>query len=153
MDVLIVAVGKARRGPEQSLVEKYQKRTRWKVTVKEVNEQQQGSLEQRLSREGEAILKAVPKGAFLFVLDSRGNEFESDAFARKIEALADQGSATIAFVIGGPDGNDKMVLNRADQLLSLGKMTWPHMIARAMLAEQIYRAWTIASRHPYHLGH
>ena len=153
MEVLIAAVGKARKGPEHSLFERYRERTRWKVTLKEIGEQQQGSLEQRLSREGEAVLKAVPKGAFLFVLDSRGDQLESAEFARKIEDLADRGSAAIAFVIGGPDGHDKAVLARADYLLSLGKMTWPHMIARAMLAEQIYRAWTIAARHPYHLGH
>lgn len=153
MEVLIVAVGKTRKGPEQALVERYRERTRWNVTVKEVSEQHHDSLEQRLAREGEAILKLVPKGAFVFALDSRGNQLESTEFAKKIANLADDGHATIAFVIGGPDGHDKAVIERADHLLSLGKMTWPHMVARAMLAEQIYRAWTIAARHPYHLGH
>lgn len=153
MEILIVAVGKARKGPEQSLVERYRERTRWKVTIKEVSDQQHGSFEQRLAREGEAVLKAVPDGAFLFALDSRGEQLKSADFAKKIEILADRGQATIAFVIGGADGHDKAVTERADYLLSLGKMTWPHMLARAMLTEQIYRAWTIAARHPYHLGH
>jgi len=153
MEVLIIAVGKTRKGPEQALVERYSGRTHWKITVKEISEQRHDSLERRLAREGEAILKLIPKGAFTFVLDSRGVQFGSATFSKKIKNLEDGGTATIAFVIGGPDGHDKAVIDRADHLLSLGKMTWPHMVARAMLAEQIYRAWTIAARHPYHLGH
>ena len=150
---MIAAVGKARKGPEQALVERYLARTRWGVSVKEIAEQQHGPLEQRLSREGDALLKAISDGAYLFVLDSKGESLESPKFAKKIADLADDGRSSIGFVIGGPDGHGEAVLERADFLLSLGKMTWPHMMARAMLAEQIYRAWTIAARHPYHLGH
>ncbi|MBY0429841.1 MAG: 23S rRNA (pseudouridine(1915)-N(3))-methyltransferase RlmH, partial [Rhodospirillales bacterium] len=91
-----------------------------------------------------------PPGATLVVLDERGCQFSSPVFARKLGEWRDSGIAELAFVIGGADGHGEAVRKRADLLLSLGTMTWPHMLARAMLAEQLFRAHAILSGHPYH---
>jgi len=105
-------------------------------------------------REGELLLAALTATKagrqIAVVLDERGKNLSSRDFAAKIGAWRDDGVAEIVFVIGGADGHDDAVRNRADLLLSLGALTWPHQLVRVLLAEQIYRAQQILAGHPYH---
>ena len=102
--------------------------------------------------EGELLLRAVPDGARVVALDAAGKTLTSAAFAKHLGAWRDAGVKDVAFLIGGADGLDGAVTGAADLVLSLGAMTWPHLLARAMLAEQIFRAQCILSGHPYHRG-
>ncbi len=105
---------------------------------------------QRKLREGELLLAKASEGAHLVALDGRGRELTSEKFAGWLARLRDQGCRDLAFAIGGADGLSDQLLKQAQMRLSLGTMTWPHMLVRAMLAEQIYRAVTILANHPYH---
>ena len=100
--------------------------------------------------EAEAILAAVPEGAFLIACDEHGRTHPSRAFAGHIAALRDRGERRVAFIIGGADGLHDSVLAAAKETLAFGAQTWPHALARAMLAEQVYRAVTILGGSPYH---
>ncbi|MEM9318078.1 MAG: 23S rRNA (pseudouridine(1915)-N(3))-methyltransferase RlmH [Pseudomonadota bacterium] len=100
--------------------------------------------------EAEVLAKRLPDGAIIVALDERGQQFSSPDFAAKIAGFRDQGRGDLAFVIGGADGLDPSLRDRADLILSFGAMVWPHMLARMMLAEQLYRAATILSGAPYH---
>ena len=102
------------------------------------------------AREGELILAALPPGARLVALDEHGVAWSSRAFAERLAAWRDQGTAELAFAIGGADGLGEAVLERADQAISLGAMTWPHLLVRGLLLEQLYRAQQILAGHPYH---
>ena len=93
---------------------------------------------------------ALPAGAVIIALDETGKTRTSVAFSQELQELRDAGTADVAFAIGGPDGHGPALLDAARLTLALGPMTWPHQIARVLLAEQIYRAITIASGHPYH---
>lgn len=102
------------------------------------------------AREGELILAALPSGIPFVALDERGIQWSSRAFAERIAVWRDQGSPELAFAIGGADGLHSAVLDRANVTLSLGSMTWPHLLVRGMLLEQLYRAQQILAGHPYH---
>jgi 23S rRNA (pseudouridine1915-N3)-methyltransferase len=102
------------------------------------------------AREAELILAALPAGARLIVLDQRGAEWTSREFADRLRAWRDGGAASLAFAIGGAEGLGGAVIDRADAVLSLGAMTWPHLLVRGMLLEQLYRAQQILAGHPYH---
>ena len=104
------------------------------------------------AREGELILDALPSGMPLIALDERGIQWSSRALAQRIADWRDQGSPELAFAIGGADGLHETVLDRADVTLSLGSMTWPHLLVRGMLLEQLYRAQQILAGHFYHRG-
>ncbi len=104
------------------------------------------------AREGELILGALPPAIPFVALDERGTQLSSRALAERIAAWRDQGSPELAFAIGGADGLHSMVLDRANLTLSLGSMTWPHLMVRGMLLEQLYRAQQILAGHPYHRG-
>ena len=149
MQILITAVGKLRRGPERDIIESYLRRIRWNVTIREIDVTGQLDAATRMRREGGLLLDAVPVGSVLVALDRRGRNMSSEAFARQVGDWRD-GVRTAAFVIGGADGLDKTVLERADRTIAFGAMTWPHMLARCMLVEQIYRAHEILAGHPYH---
>ncbi len=101
-------------------------------------------------REAELILAAVPAGARLVVLDERGAPWTSRDFADRLASWRDGGTAALAFAIGGADGLGAPVIERADAVMSLGAMTWPHLMARSLLLEQLYRAQQILAGHPYH---
>jgi 23S rRNA (pseudouridine1915-N3)-methyltransferase len=147
--IAIVAVGKARRDEAAALYEHYATRVRATLDVRELSDARGRTAAERMAREGDAILAALPKAAAVVALDPRGKAMTSESFAAFIGKTAESGRA-LAFVIGGADGLDESVRTRADLLLSLGTMTWPHLMVRAMLAEQIYRAETILAGHPYH---
>jgi 23S rRNA (pseudouridine1915-N3)-methyltransferase len=143
--VHLIAVGRLRDGPERALFDRYGVRLRPAPTVVEVAEAR-GTVAEVKRREAAALLAALPKEAFVVALDLGGVVLDSVGFG---ERLANWGRSA-CFVIGGAEGLDVSVLDRADFVLSLGAMTWPHFLVRAMLAEQIYRAQAIAAGHPYH---
>lgn len=150
MRVIVAAVGRARSGPAQTLFDDYAARLPWPVELKEVREDGRPPAPRRLAREGAQLLKAVPKGAVVIALDRRGRTLSSEAFAAEIGRWRDDGAKVLAFLIGGPEGLDPALCAGADLALSFGPMTWPHLLARAMLAEQLYRAASLLAGHPYH---
>ena len=133
-------------GPEASLFARYRARIRPELTLVEVPERRGSPSEQRV-REGAALLAALPPRAIAVALDLGGPMPDTARFAT---LLAGWPAAPLSFLIGGAEGLDAAVLSRADHVLSLGPMTWPHKLARIMLAEQIFRAQSIAAGHPYH---
>ena len=100
--------------------------------------------------EAEILLNNVPNGAKIIALDEKGKEFSSVDFAEKLKNFANLGDSNLAFIIGGADGLSEELKRKADLILSFSKMTFPHMMIRAFLTEQIYRAYTIINNHPYH---
>jgi 23S rRNA (pseudouridine1915-N3)-methyltransferase len=102
------------------------------------------------AREAELILAALPAGARLVALDEKGARWSSRELAGRLAAWRDEGVATLAFAIGGADGLGAAVAERSDAVVSLGAMTWPHLLVRGMLLEQLYRAQQILAGHPYH---
>ena len=150
MRVVVVAVGRARDGPERAVYEHYVRRLTAPVALKEVEEKRATPVAERRRREGQRLLAEVPDGATVVALDARGRVLDSEAFAARLAAWRDAGVRDLAFLIGGADGLDAAVTARADLVLSLGPMTWPHLLVRGMLAEQLYRAQAIATGHPYH---
>lgn len=158
MRLVIAAVGRLKRGPEAVLVEEYLKRLRAvgrnlgfsSVAVSEIEAPRNLDGDPRRAREGELLLAAAPAGARLVALDEKGDSLSSSAFASRLAQWRDAGAPSAAFLVGGPDGHDEAVLKAAHARLAFGPATWPHMLVRAMLCEQLYRAMTILSGHPYH---
>lgn len=150
MRISIIAVGRARAGPEQALTDDFLGRLAAPVAVSEVEARKALPAAQRVGNEGMLLLAKVPEGARIVALDPRGKALSTEDFAARLDAWRDQGIADLCFLIGGSDGLDAAVTEAADLVLSLGPMTWPHLLARAMLAEQLYRAQCIRERHPYH---
>ena len=146
----LIAVGRLRRGPLYDLQAHYAGRIMPPVTLVEVEEKRRLSASELKSREGELILAAVPAGARLVALDEHGVSWNSRQLADRLAGWRDGGTAVLAFAIGGADGLAKIVLDRADAVLSLSPMTWPHLLARSLLLEQLYRAQQILAGHPYH---
>jgi 23S rRNA (pseudouridine1915-N3)-methyltransferase len=149
MRLTIAAVGRARDGALRALYDDYTGRLPWPVTLREVAE---ADGPQRRMREGEKLLAAVPEGAAMVAMDETGRSLNSEAFAAWIGRQRDEGNRDLAFVVGGADGLVDEIRDNARLVLSLGAMTWPHMMVRAMLTEQLYRAHTILTGHPYHRG-
>lgn len=150
MKIVIAAPGRFRACPEKDLYEKYIQRLPWAVSLVEIDEKRTKDTKQRRTQEAGKLANAIPKGATVVALDERGKTVSSVAMAEKLRNWQDQGTREIAFLIGGADGLDRNLLQQADLTLSLGAMTWPHLLVRAMLAEQLYRASTLISGHPYH---
>lgn len=144
----LIAVGKLRPGPEAELFARYNARMRPKLGVTEVAEGQGAPVEAR-RREADALLAALPPAALAVALDLGAPAPGSDGLAKLLERWMGQPRPP-CFLIGGASGLDAAVLDRADHVLSLGPMTWPHMLVRVMLAEQLFRAQSILSGHPYH---
>jgi len=133
----IVARGKIGRSPEAELVERYLKRVAWPTKVTELPER------------GGKDLDSQP-GAVTVVLDERGQALSSVELARRLERWRDGGKREARFLIGAADGHEEAQRESADLLLSFGPATWPHLLARVMLAEQLFRATSILANHPYH---
>ncbi len=150
MYIVIAAVGRAKPGPERELFDSYAARLPWRVDLKEIEIKTEKSVDVRRAREAEALLAAIPKDARVVALDERGKSETSAAFAQRIARWRDDGAAVLVFIIGGADGLDDSVRKRADATLCFGTLTWPHMLVRALLTEQLYRAHTILTNHPYH---
>lgn len=146
----IIAAGRAGRGPEQALAERYAARLHPPIVFREVEDRRPGPATQHREREGEKLLAAVAEGARIVALDERGRGLTSVEFARVLGGWRDAGTAEVAFLIGGADGLSEAVRKRADLVLALGTLTWPHLLVRTLIAEQIYRAQSILDGHPYH---
>lgn len=150
MHLWLAAVGRAKPGPELDLFQQYARRLTPPLTLREVEEKRPLPVPERKSREADLLLAAIPAGAVVVALDERGKSLASQSFADLLGRWRDDGRADVAFLIGGADGHGDAVRARADLLLSFGAMTWPHMLVRAMAAEQLWRAQAISSGHPYH---
>jgi len=133
----IVARGKIGRSPEADLVERYVKRIAWPTKLTELPD-----------RGGN--IPDAPPDSISIVLDERGQAMSSIELAKKLERWRDEGKREARFLIGAADGHDELVRAKADLLLSFGVATWPHLLVRAMLAEQLFRATSILANHPYH---
>lgn len=144
----LLAVGKGGSGPERELFERYAKRIKPALSLVEFPDGV-GSPAEIKRREADAILAALKPDEFVIALDLDGATPDSPGLARLLAGWFER-SRKLAFVIGGAEGLDAAVLARAGAKLSLGKLTWPHMLVRPMLAEQIYRAQMILAGHPYH---
>ena len=154
MRVHVIAVGRLRAGPEKDLVDDYL--TRFDRTGRalglgpsrliEVEDRKSGGK----AAEASLLRRGVPDGAVLAVLDERGRLESSPSFADRLALWRDQGRGDLAILIGGADGLDPELCREADFSLSFGKMVWPHMLARVMLSEQLYRAASILAGAPYH---
>ncbi len=143
LKVDIIAVGRLRRGPYFELSEEYRKRIRWNLAVHELEAETQ---EAEIAK----IAARLDNNAFIIAMDERGNGLKSLDFADTLSKLQDGGTDHIQFIIGGHEGLTDEIRNRASLLLSFGQQTWPHMMARIMLLEQVYRAQQIIAGHPYH---
>lgn len=150
MRVTIAAVGRDRGGPTRELFDEYRRRCPWPIRLHEIAPRTSGPPERRCAEEAERLSGALAADAALIALDERGRSLTSRAFASRIAAWQHEGRSELAFLIGGPDGLDPALIERADLVLALGRMTWPHRLVRVLLAEQLYRAATILSGHPYH---
>ena len=154
MRVHICAVGRLRSGPEATLIDDYT--TRFDrtgralglgpLTLTEVEDKKGGGM----SAEAALLERAIPKGAMIVTMDERGKTLTSPDFASKLADWRDNGRQDVAFVIGGADGIDPSLRVQSDFSISFGQMVWPHMLARAMLTEQLYRAASILAGSPYH---
>ncbi len=150
MRISIVAVGRLKAGPERALIERYAKRLDWPLDIREIEVKGRLAGAKLLRAEGERLLARTPEGARLVALDERGKVMASREFADLLARWRDDGVAEVAFLIGGADGLADEVRARADRVIAFGPATWPHMLVRVMLAEQIYRASSILAGHPYH---
>lgn len=157
MRLEIHAVGRMKSGPERELADRYFERLARSGPsigfefggVTEHAESQAQTAAQRRKDEADRLSAPITAGAII-LLDEAGKSLGSAAFAERLGKMRDDGRGTVAFVIGGPDGLDERFRAGAELLLSFGAMTWPHQIARILLAEQLYRAVTILTGHPYH---
>lgn len=144
MRATIIAIGKCKKNsPEAMIIAEYIKRSNWELVIKEKDNSTQDD-------EAKFLQQSIPHGAKIIVLDERGENLKSVVLARKIENWLLSGTSEICFLIGGADGHLQSTRDKADLILSFGKLTLPHMLMRAVLSEQIYRIQTILSGHPYH---
>ena len=152
MNINIIAIGKFNNSPEKEIYLEYVKRLKWKIELRELELKNSASLSvaEVKAGEGDLLLKALKPSSKLIALDENGRQFSSREFADKIKDFGNSGQSDLTFVIGGANGLSPEVLQRAELKISLGKMTLPHLLVRAVLAEQIYRAQTIIAGHPYH---
>jgi 23S rRNA (pseudouridine1915-N3)-methyltransferase len=154
MRVHILAVGRLRAGPEKTLIDDYLARFDRSgrglglgpARVVEVEDRKGGGM----AAEAALLRRAVPKGAVICALDERGKVETSPAFADRLGTWRDSGRSDLVLMIGGADGIDPALRAEADHALSFGKMVWPHMLVRVMVAEQLYRAASILAGGPYH---
>jgi 23S rRNA (pseudouridine1915-N3)-methyltransferase len=141
MKCVIIAIGKiSSRDPEDQIIREYLKRIPWQVEIKQLE------ADHSAKKTAEKLLAAIPKGYYPILLDKDGKNYSSEEFAHFLE----NSPSNTAFLIGGAEGFHKDIYDHIKTSISLGKMTYAHKLARVVLVEQIYRAWTIATRHPYH---
>jgi 23S rRNA (pseudouridine1915-N3)-methyltransferase len=156
----VVAIGKLKSGPEKLLAEDYASRIEAfgkKAGIKSLKisdwaESQRADVALRIGDEESQLWSAVPTSAHVIVLDERGKSTTSEQFSASLRKVMDRGVSDVVFMIGGPDGHSAATREKANELMALGPMTWPHRLLRIMLLEQIYRSVTIMLNHPYHRG-
>jgi 23S rRNA (pseudouridine1915-N3)-methyltransferase len=160
MRLIIAAVGRLKDGAERELLERYRDRFAamgkrlgfGRVTWHELTESRAATAARRCTEEGAALLQAVRDADSIIALDERGKALTSQGFAELLRKTRDDGTGSMAILIGGPDGLSQAVREAARLQLSLGAITLPHGLVRIVLAEQLYRAATILAGHPYHRG-
>ncbi|AQS41810.1 MAG: Ribosomal RNA large subunit methyltransferase H [Candidatus Tokpelaia hoelldobleri] len=158
MQLSVFAVGRMKKGADYELCLRYFERFSRAVPslglnfagIHEINESRAATAQKRKEEEGAALLSQLAPDSCLIVLDERGKSLSSPVFAQQVAGWRDEGCRQLLIALGGPDGHADSVRRRADLLLSFGAMTWPHQLARILLGEQLYRAATILSGHPYH---
>jgi 23S rRNA (pseudouridine1915-N3)-methyltransferase len=158
MRLTVLAVGHARGSAEGTLADDFIHRAVQigrnmgfpAITVDEVSVSKTRDAKTRMAEEAAKLGARVPVGAHIVLLDAKGKGMTSEDFAEMLGALRDAGTKDLCFVIGGPDGLGALEGKRPGRSLAFGPQTWPHLLVRAMLAEQIYRAMTILAGHPYH---
>ena len=158
MRLHILAVGFGRGTQEGALTDDYVGRARdigrrlgvTAVTCDEIAVSKERETKKRMADEAERLARRVPDGAHVVLLDAKGKGMTSEDFAEMLGALRDAGTRDLVFVIGGPDGLAPLPGKKSGRSLAFGPQTWPHLLVRAMLAEQVYRALTILAGHPYH---
>jgi len=157
MRIVVAAVGRMKRGPEQELAERYRERAAKSgrgiglrsIEIVEIAESRARDAQRRMLEESIALANVLPKDGATVLLDPRGETLDSNSFAKRLRGWND-GGRDVAFVIGGADGLAPTLSDGATLHLAFGALTWPHQLVRIMLLEQIYRAVTILSGHPYH---
>ena len=152
MKITVIATGKCKEKAVNSQVDEFIKRLKPYLPTKiiEVPQTKAQTSDQIKEGESKAQLAKVPDGAFVIALDERGETPTTRQFSQKIEKLKNSGTGEVVFIIGGADGLHENVKNRANMLLSLSKFTFPHMMVRPIILEQIYRVGTLLAGHPYH---
>ncbi len=160
MRITLICVGRLKSGPERELFERYYARLKamarsagvTDVDVREIDESRARRPEDRRAEEAAALDKALGPRDALVALDERGDSPSSESWAADIARARDSGNAAYVVVIGGPDGLSASLRTKASTVISFGAMTWPHQLVRVMAVEQLYRALSILSGHPYHRG-
>lgn len=158
MRITVFAVGRMKAGAERELADRYFDRFAKAGNslgfdfqgVSEIAESRGQTVDSRKIEEAARLFEALDTGAGLILLDERGKALSSEDFAGQLACLRDDGKRQLIIAIGGPDGHDPRLRQRADLVLALGSLTWPHQLVRVLVAEQLYRAATILSGHPYH---
>ena len=158
MRISLFAVGRLKSGPEKELASRYLDRFAKAgpavglefARLTEIAESKASNADTRKREEAAALEKALPEGSLLLLLDERGKSLTSEAFAETVSRFRDIGKRDLMIAIGGADGLDPALHSRADAVLNLGTMTWPHQLVRILISEQLYRTVTILSGHPYH---
>jgi 23S rRNA (pseudouridine1915-N3)-methyltransferase len=151
--ILLLAVGKAKAGPARALFEDYAQRLRPPLELIEVEERRRLGAGEMKRREAELLRAALARRAarpLVVALDEHGRSMDTATFAREVAGWRDRGMAEVAFLIGGADGLLQDLVKASDLQLALGAMTWPHLLVRGLIAEQLYRAQQILAGHPYH---
>jgi 23S rRNA (pseudouridine1915-N3)-methyltransferase len=158
MRLIVAAVGRLKQGPERELAERYRKRAAdsgralgWRaVEVIEIRESRVREADKRMVEESIALANMIPEGAVKVVLDERGEVVDSVALAGNLQRWRENGHPAVVFLIGAADGLAPSLKDEADLRLAFGTATWPHQLVRVMLLEQLYRAATMLTGHPYH---
>jgi 23S rRNA (pseudouridine1915-N3)-methyltransferase len=158
MRLAVLAIGRVKAGPDRELAERYCERAAKAgrslgfktIDIIELAESRAQRASDRIAEEGAALAKHLTSDAAIVALDEAGTAITSEGFAAQLGKWRDGGRETVFFIIGGADGLSPDIRRRADLTLAFGKVTWPHQLVRIMLLEQLYRAVTILSGHPYH---
>jgi 23S rRNA (pseudouridine1915-N3)-methyltransferase len=158
MRIIVAAIGRLKQGPETGLAERYRKRAAQvgrslglrDVEIVEIRESRAEDAGKRMIEESIALATIIPQGAAVVLLDPRGDNLDSAGLANQLAKWRGAAKPAAVFVIGGPDGLATSLADKADVKLAFGAATWPHQLVRVMLMEQLYRAATILTGHPYH---
>ena len=158
MKIIIAAVGHLKQSPEKEMFDKYIKQTAKlgkligikQINCVEVPESRANNTDERKRNEAMALAARMPEKNTIVIFDENGVDMSSRIFAKRLSAMIDAGNQCCSYIIGGPDGLDPYWKEEAREIISFGKLTIPHKLARILVAEQIYRACTILNNHPYH---
>ena len=158
MKLVVAAIGRLKEGPERELAERYRKRAEQTgrrigfrdMDVVEIRESRAQEVGKRMVEESIALATLIPEGAATVLLDERGENLGSAAFATRLSEWRNGGRPALIFIIGGADGLAPYLREKTKLTLSFGAATWPHQMVRVLLLEQLYRAATILTGHPYH---